>query len=221
MWCAHMPIFGQHNNKCKMYISFRYLQHQNSIICRMHIYNIVFGWLLVASYSQCICGMWRWLYIPSWGYHAILLQSSIYFCNKIYAISGYDWFGMTSSYSNDIPSRFLANIWGNQWCNHFTCDNCCVYHTSISIISIVPNTMRSNLIHGSRLSSNNTKVDCCISSCLFLEYSCARCSYCIAYFFSSDGSGHDVVCSLVSCKRVRWIGSPATISYNRIYIHSR
>ena len=57
-WCAHMPIFGQHNNKCKMYISFRYLQHQNSIICRMHIYNIVFGWLLVASCSQCIvvCG---------------------------------------------------------------------------------------------------------------------------------------------------------------------
>ena len=124
-----------------------------------------------------------------------------------------------------IPTTYPLDSWpifgANQWCNISHCDDCCVYHTSISIISIVPNTMRSNLIHGSRLSSNNTKVDCCISSCLFLEYSCARCSYCIAYFFSSDGSGHDVVCSLVSCKRVRWIGSPATISYNRIYIHSR
>ena len=141
MWCAHMPILGgQHNNKCKMYTSFRYLR-QNSIICRMHIQYCIR--LIDRSQLQSMyCGMWWWLYIPSWGYHAILLQSSIFFCNKIYAISGYDRFGMTSSYSDDIPSRFLANIWGNQWCNHSHCDNCCVYHTSISNISIVPNTMR-------------------------------------------------------------------------------
>ena len=140
-------------------------------------------WLIARSQLQSMyCGMWWWLYIPSWGYHAILLQSSIYFCNKIYAISGYDWFGMTSSYSNDIPldSWPIFGAINDAIISH--CDNCCVYHTSISIISAVPNTMRSNLIHGSRLSSNNTKVDCCISSCLFLEYSCARCCYCIAIF---------------------------------------
>ena len=107
------------------YMSNAYIQYCIRLIARSQLQSMY-------------CGMWWWLYIPSWGYHAILLQSSIYFCNKIYAISGYDWIGMTSSYSNDIPSRFLANIWGNQWCNHSHCDNCCVYHTSISIISIDP-----------------------------------------------------------------------------------
>ena len=165
-----MPIFGQHNNKCKMYISFRYL-HQNSIYVECNCIRLIARSQLQSMY----CGMWWWLYIPSWGYHA-------YFCNLIHLLLQKKYMQcqvmIDLVWPLHIPTTYLIDSWPIFGAiNDAICDNCCVYHTSISIISIVPNTMRSNLIHGSRLSSNNTKVDCCISSCLFLEYSCARCSY--------------------------------------------
>ena len=62
MWCAHMPILGgQHNNKCKMYISFRYFRIKIALYMS-NAYTILYwvdcSYVLVASCSQCIvvCG---------------------------------------------------------------------------------------------------------------------------------------------------------------------
>ena len=138
------------------------------------LYWVDCSYVLVASCSQCIvvCGD-----------DCIYQVGGImpYFCNhpSTFAIKYMQFQVMIELvWPLHIPTTYLIDSWPIFGAiNDAICDNCCVYHTSISIISIVPNTMRSNLIHGSRLSSNNTKVDCCISSCLFLEYSCARCSY--------------------------------------------
>lgn len=144
--------------------------------------QIVLGWFLVASCSQCIV-------VCDDGCIYQVGGIMPYFCNhpSTFAIKYMQFQVMIDLvWPLHIPTTYPLDSWpifgaiNDAIISH--CDNCCVYHTSISIISTVPNTMRSNLIHGSRLSSNNTKVDCCISSCFFLEYSCARCSYCIAIF---------------------------------------
>ena len=181
IWYVHVPNLVNSHITVTKYVYIRHIFLSKQYAHPVSSYYIVFDWFFLVICCQCMCS--GVLYI-CFGYHAIL-QSSIYFCSKIHAIQvRLIWYNLF--YSHYTPPRFQPHtpILVQSMMQSF--------HTVIIVVYIIYlNQFHFNTTYYHRIELhtrciifNHTKVDCCITSCLFDGYSCVERLPCQATLFS-------------------------------------